>query len=127
MKNIIEEFKSILNHYDRYASVAIKMKTPNPEDDEFIRAAIVGFSQHAPTEEWTHSHYEYILNYRQGDFSDKSFEFLYGEKALKVALFACLCLGALLGMYQIAEISEDEYKIAEGQLPGFMLLHADIF
>ncbi len=127
MKDINLEFEFLLKNFARLTQKAQNLESPNPEDDQFIKAAMVGFSKYSRTEEWAQEHYRYIQSYRMGDYSDTSLAVLHGEKAGKAAVFACLCLGLLLGMYQAEEISDEEFKIAEAQLPGFMLMNTGIF
>ena len=123
MRDLTAEFREFLEGFARYRKAALDIESPNVEDDEFIRAAIVGFSQHAPTEQWARGHHDFVSRYRDGDYSDESLSVLHGEQVYNYALLACLCLGALLGLYQAGRITEDEFKVAEAQLPGFMALH----
>jgi hypothetical protein len=118
-------FQLFFQSFERYRRAALDLETPNVEDDEFIRAAIVGFSRYAATEDWDRSHYEFIRSHREGDNSDASLSVLHGERASQYALLACLCLGALLGLYQTQAISHDEFHVAEVQLPGFLALQAN--
>ena len=118
------EFQALFDGFKRYRESARDLQSPNQDDDEYVRAAIVGFSRHSETEEWARGHFEFIHDYRRGDYSDESLEVLYGDHAGDYALFACLCLGSLLGLFQSGKITDEEFRIAEAQLPGFMALNA---
>lgn len=127
MQDLTVEFSSNLQSFEKLLKVSQEIQTPNSEDDEFIKAAIVGFSKYAPTEQWTRDHYVFIKKYRDSDYSDESLACFHGRQARKMALFVCLCLGTLLGMFQSEKITEDEFVIAEAQLPGYLMLYADRF
>ena len=110
----IKEYEELLAHFMRDFRTAGNLKTPNTEDALDIRAAIVGFSYHAPTEQWGRNHYEYVrqhsLNLPETPTSERA--------------FYALCLGYLLGLFQVERITEHEFATAEAQLAGFVLLKA---
>lgn len=120
----METFGRFLGRFEDYKAAARSLASPNPDDDEAIRAAIVGFSSFAPTEQWAREHYEFVNRYRLGDFSNAELAAIHGDRAPDWALFALLCLGALLGQYQSGEIDDAGFRLGEAQLPGFMALHA---
>ena len=47
----------------------------------------------------------------------------YGENGENVKLFFALSIGYILGLYQQDKITEDEFKEAEQQIPGVIMLH----
>lgn len=89
----------------------------NPEGDADINMAIVGFSYYCRTEEWGHSHYSLIRARCDGELSDRSLEM---EGAAGFRSFACLALGALLGLYASGQIDDVTFSLGDAQLPGFM-------
>lgn len=110
----IKEYEELLKHFARDFRTAGNLKTPNTEDAIDIRAAIVGFSYNAPTEQWGRNHYEYVREH----------SLPAPELPLSEGAFHALCLGYLLGLFQADRITEQEFAIAEAQLAGFMLLKA---
>lgn len=116
------DFEKLLKGLPRYRRMAQKLVTPNPEDDEFVRAGIVGFSFHQPTESWGKSHFRFLRSRLDLDYGPTSMEW-YGEAAPAHRVFVAMCLGYLLGLHQSGVISDDEFTLAEAQLPGFMILH----
>jgi hypothetical protein len=123
-QRVSKEFQALFDEFPRYRQSAWALESPNEDDDQYSRAAIVGFSRHCEPGEWARGHFEFIRDYRRGDYSEESLEVLHGEHAGDYALFACLCLGAMLGLFQSGQISDEEFRIGEAQLPGFMALNA---
>jgi hypothetical protein len=112
--NAMKTYEKLLEHFARDLRTASDLATPNVEDTLEMRAAIVGFSYNAPTEQWAHGHYEYVSQHALEDPDRPS-----NEKA-----FHALCLGYLLGLFQSQKITEHEFSGAEAQLNGFLLLKA---
>jgi hypothetical protein len=56
-------------------------------------------------------------NYHEKELSE------YGGNGENVKLFFALSIGYLLGLYQEDKISEEEFKEAEQQIPGLIMLH----
>lgn len=116
------EFSGLLKLLPELIAMAEELKTPNPEDDIFVRTAIVGFSYHCPTEQWGHKHFSFIQEKRLGDYSDSALK-AYGKGGRQIGIFACLSFGYLLGLFQASKISEVQFQIADAQLPGFIFLN----
>jgi hypothetical protein len=117
----LQDFDELYRNHTELQRLADELKTPNPEDSVFVRAAIVGFSFHVPTEEWERQHLDFVLHKRQTEFSD--YELTKLEAAgQRAGRFACLCLGYLLGLHQAKKISNEQFQVAEMQLPGFLML-----
>lgn len=122
MYDFAKDFDEFRRRFPTYRRVALELASPNPEDDEFVRAAIVGFSRHAPTENWGSDHFEFLRQRRERDYSCESLSFLYGDRWRDSALLACMSLGCLLGLFQVGRITDEEFLVAELQLPGMMAL-----
>lgn len=120
MRDFVHDYESLLRGFARSRDTARSLESPNPEDDEFVRMAIVGFSMNAKTESWSPEHYAFVSKQREDDFSVEALGVLHGEQAQNYALFAGLCLGFLLGLFQTEQVSEEEFSVGEAQLPGFM-------
>ena len=118
------EFKRMLVRLRPILKVAETLSTPNPEDDLFVRAAIVGFSTACNTELWGRNHFAFLQERRLRELGPEKLAW-YGDAADVHALFGAVCLGLLLGLYQREELSDEEFGLAEAQLPAFMLRFTD--
>ena len=92
---------------------ACNLTSPNLEDSNLIKMAIVGFSYHDKTENWAVGHYKIAERHLKesedvGDSED-------------IRKFNMLVLGSLLGMYSVGKIDERLYGIGYALLPGFVL------
>ncbi len=121
--HVYDELKKLLPVFGREIRMARQLMSPNPEDDLTVKTAIVGFSHHSPTEEWGPNHFAFLrqrldAEYRPGDLS------LYGPSGNNIRLFFALCCGYLLGLYQAEAINDQEFTLAEAQIPGLIALHA---
>lgn len=111
--DLFDEFERLWTSFRTCSATARHLATPNAEDDEFIKMAIVGFSYHQRTEEWQHEHWKLTKEYlgeceRLED----------GEKTKK---FAMLAFGALLGLFSAGKIDDRLYQLGCILLPGFIL------
>ncbi len=68
------------------------------------------------------AHYDFVKARLDRDYLDEELA-EYGDNAENVKLFFALGLGYLLGLYQQDKVDDDEFKIAEQQLPGLIMLH----
>jgi hypothetical protein len=114
-----DEFARLLSAFPDARSAARQLTTPNREDDDDIKMAIVGFSYHRATEDWSRRHYEFIRSRCDGELSDDALQ-EHGEAAAIFRSFACLALGALLGLRDSSQIDETGFVLGDAQLPGFM-------
>jgi hypothetical protein len=120
MRDFTNEYDSLLKGFARYRTEAEALESPNAEDDDLMRMAIIGFSINSKTETWSRPHLDFVRRHLEDDFSDGQLEFLHGDEAHSYALFAALCLGYLLGLFQAGQLSEADFSVGEAQLPGFM-------
>jgi len=118
----MDEFARLLNAFSVARDVARQLTTPNREDDDDIKMAIVGFSYHRATEDWSRQHYEFIRSRCEGELSDSALR-EHGEAAAVFRAFACLALGALLGLRDSRQIDDTRFALGDAQLPGFMYAH----
>lgn len=118
-----KDYENLMSGFDRFLTMAEALPSPNAEDDIYTRAAIVGFSFHSRTEEWGRNHFELVQKRRANDYSDQNLAW-YGTAASRHALFACLSLGFLLGLFQAEKISEEEFDRGEAEIPAFLALHS---
>lgn len=114
------EFEALLADFEANRAAALSLATPNPEDNEFVRAAIVGFARYCDPDAWARGHLQFIQGKLAGDVSDESLAFLCGQESKASALLACLFLGARLGMFQAEKITEEEFRSGEALLSGFL-------
>ena len=118
----MDEFARLLSAFPVARDAARQLTTPNREDDDDIKMAIVGFSYHQATEHWSRDHYEFIRGRCDGELSDDALHG-HGEAAAGFRSFACLALGALLGLRDSRQIDETRFALGDAQLPGFMYAH----
>jgi len=120
-----DEFARLLSAYSVARDTARQLTTPNQEDDDDIKMAIVGFSYHRATEDWSRHHYEFIRSRCDGELSDRALH-KHGEAAAIFRAFACLALGALLGLRDSRQIDDTGFALGDAQLPGFMYAHLPV-
>lgn len=110
--NAFEIFERLLTTFKRDRALADALKSPNTDDDLSVRVAIVGFSYNSPTESWGKGHHDFFSKHVLDSSSIGEAEFL----------FSCECLGYLLGLFEAGRLSDEKFKEAEAQLPGYVLL-----
>jgi hypothetical protein len=97
----------------------------NPEDDEYSRLAIAGFSSVAATDRWSYKYFTGIRDLRATELSDDALAW-HAPHAQQYARFACMCYGALFALRDIGALKdEDDFEIAEAVMPGFMMAHLE--
>ena len=98
--------------FEANLKLATELKSPNPEDTLDLRCAIVGFSYHAETEEWSYEEYEFVSSWLALDpdmWSDSQRQ------------LASMCLGGLCALKTVGRLTDTEFQLAEAQLPGLLL------
>ena len=93
------------------------LESPNTEDDEPVKFAIVGYSYYRPPESWGREEFDFVTRRRQ-DVADSDPPWVD---------FTCLVSGYLLGLYQAGGCSDGEFSLFEAQLPGLMWHHSGRF
>ena len=109
----------LLADFPRLRDAAREMRTPNSEDDEFIRCGILGFTRHLPAERWGYRHFQYVQKYRD--------EVSGGNYASDWVRFACLAAGYFVALAEAQVINEVDLRLSEAQTPGFMWLKCEAF
>jgi hypothetical protein len=117
-------FESLVASFRRDVEMVRDVRSPNPNDDDLIKAAIVGFSYNAPTTSWGSNHFAFVRRRLDGDYSEQAVS-LYAEQRHAVRLFAAICLGYMLGLYEMGRFTDAECQTVELQLPGIIALHCD--
>jgi hypothetical protein len=114
---MLDAFEKLLNNLARDLELAHRLSSPNTEDTDEIKVAIVGFSYHSTTEQWSTSEFQFVARILESteDFSPRE------------RLFYALGLGYLLGLLQSGKLSRDSFDTAIAQLPGFIFLNAGAF
>ena len=123
MRDWMTEFGRLLHRFMTYREMANELQSPDPEDDLFVKMAIVGYSFHQPTEAWGIDNLRYIQQRRHDDYSDAQLV-EFEDRAQSYAQFACLSLGYMLGLFQSGQIDDVEFLRGEALLPGFLALHS---
>ena len=117
-----DELEQLLATFARDIEIAESIESANPEDDLAVKAAVVGFSYNSSTIEWTKAHFEFLVRRIESDYDAESLT-EYGENGLNVKLFFSIAMGYLLGLFQKEKITEEEFTIAEQQIPGIIMMH----
>ena len=120
--NVVAEYEVLLGNLDQLIELAENLESPNAEDEIFVKAAIIGFSHRSPTDQWSRKHFEFAQRRRQEDYSDAELR-RYDTNTNRLGMFACLCLGCLLGLAEAGTISEQQIRTAEAHLAGFSMLN----
>lgn len=118
----MDEFSRLLVAFSVARDTAKTISTPNSEDDDDIKMAIVGFSYYSATENWSRQHYSFIRSRCDGELSDESLHD-HGNSGPVFRAFACLAFGALLGLHASGKIDDSTFELGDAQLPGFMYAH----
>jgi hypothetical protein len=111
--DIFDEFERLWRTFGVCCESAETLRSPNPQDDQFIKMAIVGFSFHDKTENWRQGHFKIAREY-----ADESMRL--GDPP-KLTKFNLLALGALLGLFSAGKLNDRLYGIGYALLPGFVM------
>jgi hypothetical protein len=104
------EFDELLRDAASYLALAARIRT---NDDEFVRICIAGFLQNATIADWGCETYKFIMDARNGEFSDENLRSFFGDEWRAFGLFHCLCVGYNLGLLASKQINADEFKAHE--------------
>lgn len=119
---MFDEIRRLIGTFYRDIQLAKGVITPNSEDDLAIKAAITGFSYNCPVDDWARGHFEYVKTRIDRDYTPEELA-EYGGNGENVKLFFALSIGFLLGAYQKGEMSDEDFRTAEQQIPGLIMLH----
>ena len=119
---MFDDIQRLVGTFYRDIQIAKGVVTPNPEDDLVIKAAITGFSYNSPVDDWARGHFDFVETRIDRDYTPEELA-EYGDNGENIKLFFALSLGFLLGAYQKGDISDEEFKTAEQQIPGIIMLH----
>ena len=115
------DYAQLLDNFNELKAQADAVESTNPEDHRRIKLAIVGFSQASNWNQWSREHLDFIEGRLQNDLRSDMFSADWID-------FSCLAMGYILGCADGGMIKTDEeFRIADAQLPGFMWLHAAQF
>jgi len=110
-------FEDILRDFP---SIRRDAKQAAGSDDVFVKIAAMGFARVAPDRPWGPEQAAIVRSLREGDYSDEMLEW-YDAGRETVALFACLCYGAMLGLDAAGRMTEKDRALGEALLPGFIM------
>lgn len=105
-----------LRHFEECASLAEKVESPNEQDTPVIKCGIVAFSMITDPSNWTQDEYEFI----KGRLDDTPQQM--PEDGLKLK---AMCLGAMCALRLEKRMSDQEFALADAQLPGLLLQISD--
>jgi hypothetical protein len=112
-RQVFDEFQKLRDCFGTCCEAADRLQSPNPEDNMYIKMAIVGFFYHDKTENWSQEHYRIVREYLNEceELNDPE----------RIRRFNMLALGALLGLYSSGKIDDRVYRLGYILLPGFVL------
>jgi hypothetical protein len=114
---VLSHFERLWNDLPAIRESVEKLESPNPEDDRFIKFAIVGYSYFQPITSWGPDELRFVARRRQEVLEQGE---LWTE-------FVCLAAGYMLGMCQAGKCTDQECALFEAQLPGYMWMHSNRF
>jgi hypothetical protein len=118
--NPMQWFQQMLADFAAHVHTAKRIQSPNADDDIYVKLAVVGFSLNRDSHEWCITHFQYIRDNYDAGYSEQVSP-LYGPEREAEAMFACLCMGLLLGMHGAGKIDDRVFLWGEMLLPGFIL------
>ena len=120
--SLFSELESLVKTLPRDVQLAKGLEKPNVEDDLPIKHAMVGFSYNSATQNWTVGHFEAAKRYLDSNYDDDELK-EYGDNAEVLRQFAALAYGYLLRRFQEGQVNDSEFRVAELQIPGIVMLH----
>ena len=118
-------FDDLSRRFPELSRAATDLPSPNPEDDLFVRHAIVGFGQSCSVDHWSLDHHAFISRRLEHDLSLDTLRDIFDDDANAVRLFSCLVLGCLLGKFQVGEIDDSGFMLGDAHLAGYILQDPD--
>jgi hypothetical protein len=119
---VFQQLEQLITTFDRDLQIARDMQSPNEEDDLAVKAAIVGFSYHAPVGEWGRKHYDFLAGRLVREFPPGELTH-YGPNSENVRLYFSLASGYLLGAYHSGSIGDRDFRNGEASIAGLAMLH----
>ena len=105
-----------VRHFDECAALAEKVESPNEQDTPVIKCGIAAFSMITDPANWSQDEYEYVKS-RLDDTPQQM-----PEDGLKLK---AMCLGAMCALRFEGKMDDQEFALADAQLPGLLLQIAD--
>jgi len=117
--NSFPHLERLLRDFGHLTAAAHELRTPNPEDDEFVRCGMIGFAQNVSLDDWSFDHFHYLQALRS--------EVSNGDFSTAWRRFTCLAAGYFLGMRVAGLLNDVDLRLSEAHTPGFMWLHSQAF
>ena len=118
-------FDDLARRFPELSRAATGLSSPNPEDDLFVRHAIVGFGQSCSVDLWSRDQHLFISRRLEHGLSIDSLQDFFADDAIAVRLFSCLALGSLLGKLQAGDLDDSGFMLGDAHLPGYILQDPD--
>ncbi len=81
-----EDIQRLVGTFYRDIQIAKGVVTPNPEDDLVIKAAITGFSDNSPVDDWARGHFDFVETRIDRDYTPEELA-EYGDNGENIKLF----------------------------------------
>jgi hypothetical protein len=114
-------FESLLQNFEAHLAQAQRVRSSRPPGTQQAHVAVSGFLLFQPSEAWGEEQYDIITRYLEGDLSLDALEW-YEDSVQAVQMFACLALGALIGMKEAGMIDEAGFLFGNAHLGRFLSL-----
>ena len=121
---MFQDLQNLIGTFYRDIKIAKGVVSPNVEDDLVIKAAVTGFCYNSPVDDWAKGHFDFVKTRIDRDYTPEELA-EYGDNSENIKLFFALSMGFLLGLYQKDGISDQDFKTAELQIPGLIMLHLE--
>ncbi|MBC8873363.1 MAG: hypothetical protein H8E44_28330 [Planctomycetes bacterium] len=105
-----------LVHFEECAALAEKVESPNAEDTSVIKCGIVAFSMITDPGNWTQDEFEFVKS-RLDDTPQQM-----PEDGVKLK---AMCLGAMCALRLEGKMEDQEFALADAQLPSLLLQIAE--
>jgi hypothetical protein len=115
-------FESLLGRWPSLAREACEVAS---NEDLFVSAGFLGFTQVQPAGRWSPSHRGVIRALRESAYSNEALAW-HEEGCQAVAVFGCLFYGLMLGLDDLSPLSERDRMMGEALLPGMILSKLEV-
>ena len=116
-------FQDLLDDFPALLGKAQRLRTANPADPLWIKAAVVGFGLFHPIQEWGRENFDFVDRHVNDDLSPLAFISQTEECEEAITTFACLGFGAIMGKFSAGEMDTDEASKSEWYLFAFLNVH----
>lgn len=112
-------YEPLLRDFEAHLRRARRIRSEGPTGSYELHVAISGFLEFCPPEKWGQTQFQFIKSRLEGDYALENLRW-HEDSARAVQAFACLGMGAILGMYTAGQLDEREFTYGEMFLSQFL-------